>query len=192
MVLKLVAELHTQCKKINQVTQLVENTQIRRTCNQYKHMKVDAVGKFVFPFSPFLRQEQAPFTLNGTSLQKRHLEIFICLSGHNQTVTTSTSFLLLESDVCTETTTTRQRIRQSATNDTPATCKKKCEEPSSKTARLSTAHEQSTVRRNVGETSTHEDPVETKSVTHKQSSPHREGCAHSPPSLFLIIGGPAK
>ena len=40
-------------------------------------MKVDAVGKLVFPFSPFLRQEQAPFTLNGTSLRERHLEIFI-------------------------------------------------------------------------------------------------------------------
>ena len=57
------------CKKINQDTDLFEITQSRNTFNQDKHMKFDAVGKLVFPFSPFLRQE-AHFIPSGTSLRR--------------------------------------------------------------------------------------------------------------------------
>ena len=62
--------------KIRQVTEHVKITQSRHTFNQDKHIKFDAVGKLVFLFSPFLRQEQDHFVLNGTSLRRSGTQTF--------------------------------------------------------------------------------------------------------------------
>ena len=72
------------CKKINQVTHLVKITQIQRSFNQDKHMKFVAVGKFVFLFSPFLRQKQAHFILRDKSMHWRGTWTFFARGGRGR------------------------------------------------------------------------------------------------------------
>ena len=56
------------CKKINQVTQLVETTQVRHALNQDNHMKFGAVG--LLQAGPLHSNWQEP-------AQERHLDIFV-------------------------------------------------------------------------------------------------------------------
>ena len=82
-----------------------------------------------------------------------------------------------------------KRDRQSASPGRLAACNKKCEEPPSKKSCVSPP---CTSKRPLVTTSENHPYTSNQSRRKKTVSPYREGCAHSLPSLLLIMGGPVK